>query len=59
MRMPAQVTVTLGRRGGASAVSRGWQWRLSRCAGEKEDADVIITYTFYEFNTHKLLLSSG
>ena len=43
MKMPARVTVTAGRRGGASAVSRGWRWRLSRCAGEKEDSDVIIT----------------
>lgn len=36
MKMPAQVTVTAGRRGGASAASRGWRWRPSRCAGEKE-----------------------
>lgn len=42
MKMPAQVTVTAGRRGGASAASRGWRWRLSRCAGEEEDSDVII-----------------
>lgn len=44
MKMAAQVTVTAGRRGGASAVSRGWRWQLSHCAGEEEDSNVIITY---------------
>lgn len=41
MKMAAQVTVTAGRRGEASAVSHGWRWRLSRFAGEEEDSDVI------------------
>lgn len=49
MKMAAQVTVTTGRRGGASAVSRGWRWQLSRCAGEEEDSDVIITYRTLKF----------
>lgn len=53
-KMPAQVTVTVGRRGGASAVSRGWRWRLSCCAGEKEDSDVIISHRAFIFMaTHK------
>lgn len=43
MKMPARVTVTAGRKGGASAVSRGWRWRLSRSAGEEEESDVINT----------------
>jgi len=42
MKMPAQVTVTAARRGGASAVSRGWRWRPSRCAGEKEESSTWI-----------------
>lgn len=42
MRMAARVTVTVGRRGGESAVSRGWRWRLSRSAGEKEFSDVTV-----------------
>lgn len=40
--MAARVTVTVGRRGGESAVSRGWRWRLSRSAGEKEFLDVTV-----------------
>lgn len=40
--MAARVTVTAGRRGGESAVSRGWRWRLSRSAGERESPDVVI-----------------
>ena len=48
-KMAAQVTVTAGRRGGASAVSRGWRWQLSRCAGEEQDAAVIITYRALTF----------
>lgn len=49
MKMAARVTVTAGRRGGVSAVSRGWQWQLSRCAGEEEDSLVIITYRALKF----------
>lgn len=36
---PARVTVTAGRRGGASAASRGWRWQLSHCAGEEEEEE--------------------
>lgn len=43
MKMAAQVTVTVGRKGGASAVSRGWRWRLSLCAGEMVLSDALIT----------------
>lgn len=62
MKMAAQVTVTTGRRGGASAVSRGWRWQLSRCAGEEEDSDVIITYRTLKFflatHTSRLLVEA-
>lgn len=61
MKTAARVTVTVGRRGGASAVSHGWRLRLSRCAGEKEDSDVIINrrvLVFYD-NILKSSLSSG
>lgn len=44
MKMAAQVTVTAGRKGGVSAVSHGWRWRLSRCAGEKEDSDALMSF---------------
>lgn len=37
MKTAARVTVTAGRRGGASAASRGWRWQRSHCAGEQED----------------------
>lgn len=49
MKMPAQVTVTAARRGGASAVSPGWRWRLSRCAGEKELLYFLATHTQVAF----------
>lgn len=42
--MAARVTVTAERRGGASAASRGWRWQLSRCAGEREDSDVVTDH---------------
>lgn len=56
MKMAAQVTVTAGRRGGASAVSHGWRWQLSRCAGEEEDSDAIITYRKFMATETNLLL---
>lgn len=62
MKMAARVTVTAGRRGGVSAVSRGWQWQLSRCAGEEEDSVVIITYRTLKFlatHTQDIFSSGG
>lgn len=46
MKMVAQVTVTAERRGGASAVSRGWRWLRSHCAGEEEDSLSALHFYF-------------
>lgn len=58
MKMAAQVTVTAGRRGEVSAVSRGWQWRLSRCAGEEADADVITNSSILIHSVQMFLKSN-
>lgn len=50
MKTAARVTVTAGRRGGASAASRGWRWQLSHCAGEEEEEDWHINYHLHSYD---------
>lgn len=46
MKTEARVTVTVGRRGRASAASRGWQSPLSRYAGEAQKSDALFFFIF-------------
>lgn len=48
MKTAARVMVTAGRRGGASAASPGWRWRLLRCAGERRVLGFISTTEIYK-----------
>lgn len=66
MKTAAQVTVTAGRRGGASAALRGWRWPPSHCAGEWKKSCFLtadrgwLLYLMEEviFNTHMHKITS-